>query len=113
MPQVIVATPSLVNQNVHEVINMEKLLTVKDLAAFFQTSEASIRNAIYKKRWDRIPPPIPAGSRRYWSQDQVANWVEKKIELAYKQAFIGPTSKKIGRPTKGESIIQRNTPDLL
>ncbi|WP_462324893.1 helix-turn-helix transcriptional regulator [Desulfoplanes sp.] len=90
---------------------MKPLLTVKDLAIFLQTSEASIRNAIYKKRWDRIPPPLPMGSRRYWSEKQVEQWLEQKIQLAYKNAYNGPRTKK-GRPTKTETIIKQNTPQL-
>jgi predicted DNA-binding transcriptional regulator AlpA len=90
---------------------MQPLLTVKDLAKFLQTSEASIRNAIYKKRWDRIPPPVSVGSRRYWSEEQVEKWLDHKIQHAYKQAYNGPRTKK-GRPTKAETIIKQNTPQL-
>ncbi|GAU08889.1 helix-turn-helix transcriptional regulator [Desulfoplanes formicivorans] len=89
---------------------MKKLLTVKDLAAIFKTSEASIRMSMYRKRWDCVPPPIEVGKRRYWRESQIEEWLNKKIEMANKKAFASHPRKKRGRPTKTDTIIQQNTP---
>lgn len=89
---------------------MKPLLTVKDLACIFKTSEASIRMSMYRKRWDCIPPPIEIGKRRYWSESQVEEWLIKKTEIANKKAFVSRSHKKIGRPTKAQTIIKKNTP---
>ena len=89
---------------------MKPLLTVKDLAAIFKTSEASIRMTMYRKRWDCIPPPLEMGKRRYWQESQVEEWFAKKIELTNKKAFASPPRKKMGRPTKAQTIITENTP---
>ena len=88
---------------------MKQLLTVKDLASIFKTSEASIRMSMYRKRWDCIPPPIEVGKRRYWLESQVEDWLIKKIEIANKKAFANHPRKK-GRPTKAQTIIKCNTP---
>jgi predicted DNA-binding transcriptional regulator AlpA len=91
---------------------MQPLLTVKDLAVIFQTSEASIRMAMYRKRWDCIPPPLKMGKRCYWRECQVQDWLTKKVELTYKKAFEKTSKNKIGRPSKQDAIIASNTPRL-
>jgi predicted DNA-binding transcriptional regulator AlpA len=92
---------------------MKALLTVKDLAVIFQTSESSIRMAMYRKRWDCIPPPMEMGKRRYWKESQVEAWFAKKVELANKKAFASPPQKKLGRPTKAQTIRKENTPTMI
>lgn len=91
---------------------MQPLLTVKDLAAIFKTSEASIRMAMYRKRWDCIPPPLEMGKRRYWRESQVEQWFAEKVMMANKKAFPSPP-RKTGRPTKAQTIIKENTPRMI
>jgi hypothetical protein len=53
------------------------------------------------------------GKRRYWKESQVEAWFAKKVELANKKAFASPPQKKLGRPTKAQTIRKENTPTMI
>ena len=53
-----------------------KLLTVKDVAEFYQKSEGAIRVAVHR-RADWLPDPIKIGRSLRWTEEDIFNKLEE------------------------------------
>jgi len=58
----------------------KKLLTVKDVAEYYQITEAAVRGKV-QRRDNTIPMPRKIGKRLYWTQEDLDNHVKGFLRL--------------------------------
>ena len=84
------------------------LYTVSDIAGMLGISDAAVRMHVFR-RTDFLPEPIRAGTKRLvWTREQL----EKHFRSLTPAPTSPPTEKKLGRPTKRESLRKSTKPKL-
>lgn len=86
-----------------------KVIGIHKLAAMLDCTPPSIYSHIARKNWEAIPPPICMGTRLAWAQDAVDEWLCSKMNESVEtnKKANDFTPKKIGRPTKKETVLKQ------
>ena len=87
---------------------MDALLTAKDLAKILRYTELSIYN-LASTRPHSLPPAVRLGRSLRWHPKVVESWIDRKAGLSTTSDTTpepGPSTKKRGRPTKGEAAAK-------
>ncbi len=90
----------------------KKFYFVTELSEILGISVASIQAHLARKRFDSVPAPVKLGRRLAWPVAVVDAFIEDKIKACQKLQEVRPEPislplvplKKIGRPTKRETL---------
>lgn len=89
---------------------IKPLLTIKDMGRLLGRSTEAVRKDLQRHAWNRICPPMRLGSRVYWREEDVQEWVARQAvvqgvaQIAQHRsnppAAPTPSLRRPGRPRK-------------
>lgn len=88
-----------------------KLINIHQLSDVLGISNAAIYSHIARNNYSAIPPPIRLGRKLAWIDAEVTLWIESKMNKIKVQENLkeecANINKKIGRPSKSETVKRR------
>lgn len=94
-------------------ITSSPLLSVAQLATYLGLAEQTIYNRHHQGR--DLPPTIKLGNRLLFDPADVREWIEGKKKKPCSETiskYVQPVRRRLGRPTKAESIARRKQQEI-
>jgi hypothetical protein len=89
----------------------ELLYDIDELAIELKTTPQAIRQHLFRKNFNAVPPPVKLGRRMVWMKDHVIAWLKERADNSIPtKATTPPTAEKQDEPTPPPPPKKRGRP---